>query len=410
MFNRVVVTGFGAITSIGQSWDEIKNSLINGKSGIVRMSNWDMYSDLNTRLGGPVEHFELSERFTRKKTRSMGRVSLMSARASELALQMSNLLDDPILKSGQVGVAYGSSTGSTDAILDFGSMLIDGDMSRITATTYVRMMSHTSPVNIGVFFGLQGRIFTTSSACTSASQGMGYAYEAIKYGKQTIMLAGGAEELCPTEAAVFDTLYATSTQNDQPQSTPSPFDANRDGLVIGEGAATLILEEREHAINRGAKIYAELIGYGSNSDGGHITQPNKDTMSIAMELAIKDADIDKSQIKYVNAHGTGTDRGDVAESNATESVFGANMPISTIKGNVGHTLGACGSIEALIGIQMMNEGWIAPTLNLTNPDPACGSLDYIMGEPRKMEYDCFMTNNFAFGGINTSLIFKRHED
>ena len=374
------------------------------------MSNWDMYSDLNTRLGGPVEHFELSERFTRKKTRSMGRVSLMSARASELALQMSNLLDDPILKSGQVGVAYGSSTGSTDAILDFGSMLIDGDMSRITATTYVRMMSHTSPVNIGVFFGLQGRIFTTSSACTSASQGMGYAYEAIKYGKQTIMLAGGAEELCPTEAAVFDTLYATSTQNDQPQSTPSPFDANRDGLVIGEGAATLILEEREHAINRGAKIYAELIGYGSNSDGGHITQPNKDTMSIAMELAIKDADIDKSQIKYVNAHGTGTDRGDVAESNATESIFGANMPISTIKGNVGHTLGACGSIEALIGIQMMNEGWIAPTLNLTNPDPACGSLDYIMGEPRKMEYDCFMTNNFAFGGINTSLIFKRHED
>src|SRR5690606_22901734 len=178
----------------------------------------------------------------------------------EVALQDAGLLDDPILQSGAVGVSYGSSTGSTDATRDFAVMLDRRDIGGATATTYIRMMGHTSPVNVGVFFGLKGRVITTSSACTSGSQGIGYAYEAIKYGKQTLMVAGGGEELCPSEAAVFDTLYATSTKNTTPTLTPSPFDKDRDGLVIGEGAGTLILEELEHAQARGAKIYAELVG------------------------------------------------------------------------------------------------------------------------------------------------------
>jgi 3-oxoacyl-[acyl-carrier-protein] synthase II len=223
------------------------------------------------------------------------------------------------------------------------------------------------------------------------------------------MIAGGAEELCATEAAVFDTLFATSTRNDAPAATPSPFDADRDGLVIGEGAGSLILEDLEHARARGARIYAEIVGFGTNSDGCHVTQPNAETMKIAMELALADAGLPASAIGYVNAHGTGTQHGDVAESAATAAVFGKRMPISSLKSYMGHTLGACGALEAWISIEMMREGWFAPTVNLQHIDPQCAELDYITGEGRKLECEYVMSNNFAFGGINTSLIFKRHQ-
>jgi 3-oxoacyl-[acyl-carrier-protein] synthase II len=221
------------------------------------------------------------------------------------------------------------------------------------------------------------------------------------------MLAGGAEELDVTQAAVFDTLFATSTKNDNPQTSPSPFDRDRDGLVIGEGAATFVLEELEHAKARGAKIYAEIVGFHTNSDGCHVTQPNIETMQIAMEKALQDANLPASEIGYVNAHGTATPRGDVAETLATEKVYGSNMPISSLKSYMGHTLGACGSIEAGIGIHMMNNNWFAPTINLNNIDEECGTLDYITGNGREIEMEYYVNNNFAFGGINTSLVFKR---
>ncbi|KVX01938.1 beta-ketoacyl-ACP synthase [Shewanella frigidimarina] len=404
---RVVVTGMGGISALGQDWQQIKASLLAKHNCVIRMDEWDRYPGLNTRLAAPVTDFTLPAHYSRKKIRSMGRVSMMATRASELALEDAGLLNDPILNSGKVGVAYGSSTGSTDPIMGFGDMLKTGEMSGLTATSYIRMMAHTTAVNIGVFFGLQGRIHTTSSACTSASQGIGYAYEAIKYGMQTIMLAGGGEELCPTEAVVFDTLYATSTQNDTPELTPRPFDQNRDGLVIGEGACTLILEELEHAQARGAKIYAELIGFGTNSDGQHVTQPNANTMEVAIRLALKDAQLSAQDIGYISAHGTATDRGDIAETAATHAVFGAETPISSLKSYTGHTLGACGSLEAWTSINMMNEGWFAPTLNLTDIDSECAQLDYIKDDIRHIDTNYIMSNNFAFGGINTSLIFKR---
>jgi len=404
---RVVVTGMGGISALGQDWQQIKASLLAKHNCVIRMDEWDRYPGLNTRLAAPVTDFSLPAHYSRKKIRSMGRVSMMATRASELALEDAGLLNDPILNSGQVGVAYGSSTGSTAPIMGFGDMLKTGEMSGLTATSYIRMMAHTTAVNIGVFFGLQGRTHTTSSACTSASQGMGYAYEAIKYGMQTIMLAGGAEELCPTEAVVFDTLYATSTKNDTPSQTPSPFDQSRDGLVIGEGACTLILEELEHAQARGAKIYAELVGFGTNSDGQHVTQPNAKTMEVAIRLALKDAQLSAQDIGYISAHGTATERGDIAETAATHAVFGANTPISSLKSYTGHTLGACGSLEAWTSIEMMNEGWFAPTLNLTAIDPQCAPLDYIKDDIRHIDTNYIMSNNFAFGGINTSLIFKR---
>lgn len=407
---RVVITGVGGISALGHDWLTIAASLKAQKNCVVRMDEWDRFADLHTRLAAPVTDFEVPSHYKRKKIRSMGRVSIMATRASELALIDANLLNDPVVTSGAMGIAYGSSTGSTDPIVAFGDMLKDGDMSGVTATSYIRMMAHTTAVNVGVFFGLKGRVHTTSSACTSGSQGIGYAYEAIKYGQQDLMLAGGGEELCPTEAVVFDTLFATSTQNDAPTANPRPFDKDRDGLVVGEGACSLVLEELEHAKARGAKIYAEIVGFGTNADGLHVTQPNSATMETAIRLALKDAAIDADKVGYVNAHGTATDRGDIAETQATHAVFGTKQPISSLKSYTGHTLGACGALEAWVSIEMMNAGWFAPTLNLTEIDPECAELDYIKDDIRLLETDYVMSNNFAFGGINTSLIFKKWHD
>ncbi|MGH6884142.1 MAG: beta-ketoacyl synthase N-terminal-like domain-containing protein, partial [Hypericibacter sp.] len=247
----------------------------------------------------------------------------------------------------------------------------------------------------------------TSSACTSGSQGIGYAYESIRWNKADIMIGGGAEELDITDAAVFDTLYATSTRNGEPNRTPRPYDKDRDGLVIGEGAATFILEEYEHAKARGARIHAEIVGYGCNADGNHVTQPQAETMQGAMRLALEDAVLPPGAIGLVNGHGTATEFGDIAESSATHSVFGPTMPIHSLKGHFGHSLGACGAIEAWLGIEMMREGWFAPTANLDQPDERCAPLDYLMGSPRALDIDHIMSTNFAFGGINTALILKR---
>lgn len=408
MSRRVAVTGMAGISPIGNDWASIRTRLGEYRNAVVRMDEWADYEGLNTQLGAPAAPFTLGERYHRKAVRSMGRVALMATRASEMALLDAGLLDDPLLKGGQMGIAFGSSAGTPSAIGDFGRMMEERTTKGINATTYIKMMAHTAPVNIGVFFGVTGRVVTTSSACTSGSQGIGYAYEAIRAGKQLAMIAGGAEELCATEAAVFDTLFATSTRNDAGHTTPRPFDAGRDGLVIGEGAGCLILEDFEHAQARGAVIHAELVGFGTNSDGSHVTQPNAATMQIAMQLALQDAGLQASDIGYVNAHGTGTQQGDIAESQATLKVFGAHTPISSLKSYMGHTLGACGALEAWISIEMMREGWFAPTINLEQVDAQCATLDYIVGEGRAIECEYVMSNNFAFGGINTSLIFKRH--
>jgi 3-oxoacyl-[acyl-carrier-protein] synthase II len=405
---RVAVTGMAGISPIGCDWSAAGARLRDYRNAVVRMDEWDEYQGLHTRLGAPAAEFALSERYNRKTTRSMGRVALMATRASEMALLDAGLLDHPLLTGGMLGIAYGSSTGTPQAVGDFSLMLLEKSTKNISATTYIKMMSHTAAVNMGVFFGTTGRIITTSSACTSGSQGIGYAFEAIRSGRQLAMIAGGAEELCATEAAVFDTLYATSVRNDTPALTPNPFDAQRDGLVIGEGAGTLILEELEHARARGARIYAEIVGFGSNSDGTHVTNPNAATMRTAIELALADAALPASAIGYLNAHGTGTRQGDVAESHATAQVFGCNTPISSLKSYMGHTLGACGALEAWLSIEMMRDNWFAPTINLHNVDPLCAELDYIVGQGRTLDCEYVMSNNFAFGGINTSLIFKRH--
>lgn len=366
----------------------------------------ERFPELEAQLGAPIENYTPPKHWTRKQLRSMGRVSYLCVDAAEQALADAGLLGDESITDGRMGVACGSSSGSTKDIGDVGELLLTGTSRNFSANTYVRMMPHTTAANIGIFFGLKGRIIPTSSACSSGSQGIGYAYEAIKYGLTDMMLAGGGEEFCPSEVYVFDSLYAASRRNGEPEKTPRPYDVNRDGLVIGEGAGIFVLEELEHAKRRGAKIYAELVGYGANSDGSHVTQPQKETMQKCMELALQDAGITPDKIGYVNGHGTATEKGDIAETLATEAVFGF-VPISSQKSYLGHTLGACGALEAWFSIEMMNGGWFAPTLNLNDIDPRCGKADYILSGGREIETDYVMSNNFAFGGVNTSLVFKR---
>ena len=404
---RVVVTGVGGISPLGRDWPTIQAWLASYRNAVRHMPEWDRYPDLNTRLAAPVTDFETPAHWTRKQLRSLGRVSRLCVAAAEDALSDAGLLDDPSIRDGRMGVACGSSTGSTADVSDMAKLLIDGVSPGFNANTYVRMMPHTTAANIAIFFGLTGRVIPTSCACASGSQGIGYAYESIKYGMIDMMLAGGGEELCPSEAYVFDSLYATSLKNDRPESSPSPYDSGRDGLVIGEGAGILVLESLEHARARGARIYAEVAGYASNCDGSHVTRPEQATMHACMQAALRDAGIAPSAVGYVNGHGTATEHGDIAETLATEALFGDAMPLSSLKSYMGHTLGACGALESWFSIEMMRQQWFAPTLNLVDVDPRCGQLDYIRGEARHIDTEYVVNNNFAFGGLNTSLVFRR---
>jgi len=407
---RVVITGVGAISPLGHDWPTVRARLREECNVVQYIREWDEYEGLNTRLGTRAAPFELPVRYNRKVTRSMGRVAIMATLSAETALADAGLAGDPLVTSGNMGISYGSSIGSPAAMGDFGNMISRKTTEGINANTYIRMMSHSAAVNMGVFLGVTGRIIPTSSACTAGSQGLGYGFEAIQSGRQVAMLAGGAEELDATDAAVFDTLFATSTSNDTPQLSPRPFDAERDGLVLGEGACTMVLEELEHARARGAKIHAEIIGFGTNSDGTHVTQPNPRTMAQAMRQALAGAGLPPEAIGYINAHGTATEHGDVAETQGTHEVFGGRTPISSLKSYMGHTLGACGALEAWMSVEMMRDGWFAPTLNLRNVDPRCGELDYVREGGRSLRTDIVMSNNFAFGGINTSLILRRWAD
>ncbi len=403
---RVVITGVGGVSALGHDWASMSAALRSCENRVRYMQEWDQYPDLQTRLAAPVDDFELPSHYGAKKRRGMGRVAQMAVLASERALDSAGLLNDPILKSGRTGVAYGSATGSSAAAMEFFSLLEHQSMDRVNGTTYLRMMSHSAAVNISVLFGTTGRMYTTSSACTAGSQGIGYAFEAIRAGQQDIMIAGGAEELCPTQAAVFDTVFSASLMNSRPAQSPRPFDVERDGLVLGEGAATLILEERGRALARGATILGEVVGFATNTDGSHLVRPNQSTMAQVMRDALDTAQLAPEDIDYINGHGTATVHGDIAESQATAEVMGTHTPFSALKAYIGHSLGACGALEAWWSLAMAQEGWLAPNLNLDQLDERCAALDYITGNVRAASPRLIMSNNFAFGGINTSLILK----
>ena len=404
---RVVVTGYGIVSSLGHSVESAFERLRTPRNCVETSAELQGYGGLQTCLWAP-SRFVRPPEYTRKVVRTMSPVSMMALNATEQALAQAGLAGDPVLKGGRAGVAYGSCSGSIDANADFYSILTSREVRNVTSSTYIKTMAHTCAVNLSVHFGTTGRLLPTGTACTSGSLAIGESYESIAWGRQDVMIAGGAEEFSVTQVAVFDTLFATSRRNGSPEATPRAFDKGRDGLVIGDGAATLILEERERALARGATVLAEVVGFGTNTDGRHVTQPNSETQAQALRLALEDAGLAPADIGYVNAHGTATELGDIAEGEAIAAAFGgARPPVSTIKGYTGHTLGACGAIEAVMTIEMMRHGWFAPNLNLEEPDARCGDHDFITGGGRSFETEFAMSNNFAFGGVNTSLIFRR---
>lgn len=403
---RVVITGVGLASPVGNSFDAVSTALREGRHGVRVMPEWDRIDQLGTRLAAPVQGIERRD-FPRKAIRTMGRVGLLSLFASEAAILDAAFPRDE-LQSGEVGLAYGSTHGSSSELEVFCSKLFGtNSLAGLEGSAYLTFMSHTCAANLAIHYGIRGRVISTCSACVSSSQGIGAAYEAIKLGQQRAMLCGGAEELHFSHAGVFDIMYATSRRyNASPDLSPRPFDSERDGLVVGEGAATLMLETYDDARARGAKIYAEILGYGTNCDGQHVTRPSSVGMGGAMSLALKDAGLDASAIDYVNMHGTGTEQGDIAESAATLTVLGDRVPVSSTKSYTGHTLGACGGIEAIFCLAMMRDDFVPKNRNLESLDPRCAPLNYLR-DTVEMRVDRVMSNNFAFGGINTSLILGR---
>jgi 3-oxoacyl-[acyl-carrier-protein] synthase II len=405
---RVAVTGIGLASPLGNDLPAAVAALREGRHGIVTMPEWSEIQGLSTRLAGIAKDVPFAA-YPRKKTRSMGRVALLATYATERALVDAGLEQD-LTSIPDIGLAYGSTHGSSSAQEEFcRTLFARNGMRGIPSTSYLKFMSNTCVVNLAHFFGVQGRVISTCAACTSASNAIGYGFEAIRSGQLDIMLCGGAEEMHFTHAVVFDILYATSRHfNERPGEGSRPFDADRDGLVVAEGAATLVLEEMDRAKRRGAHIHGEVIGFGTSCDGQHVTQPSADGMAMAMKNALADAGIAPDQVGYINAHATATDIGDIAESQATMQVFGDKVPISSTKGHTGHTLGACGGLESAFCLAMMNDGFLVPTKNLDKPDPRCAPLRYVRNEPVDApDLQIVMNNNFAFGGINTSLIYRR---
>jgi 3-oxoacyl-[acyl-carrier-protein] synthase II len=402
--HRVVITGVGLTSPIGNSLDAVSRALQEDQSGVRANPALGQIANMRTRVGAPVE-VDLSS-LPKKRTRTQGRVALLSTWATHQAIAEAGL-DQELLSSGKVGLAYGSTGGTSAAVVDFVEKLyFNRSLENIQSATYLKFMSHTCAANLAQYFAIRGRVITTCSACVSASQAIGYGYEAVKHGFQEYMVCGGAEEMDIVHAAIFDVMFAASSRyNDRPSETPRPFDVERDGLVVGEGAGTLVLERYDTAKARGASIYAEVVGFATNCDGLHMAAPSEDGMVKVIEASLADAGLNGEQIDYVNAHATATDLGDVCESRAVQRVLGDAVPISSTKGFTGHTLGACGAIESAFCLAMMRDGFLAPNKNLDKPHADCAPLSYVIGPARPANPRIIMNNNFAFGGLNTSLIF-----
>ncbi len=402
---RVVITGMGLRSPIGNTVEEFSDSLKNRRSGICYMAEWEKVRRLRTKLAG-LCHIEGEEKTIRRSCRrSMGRVSLLAALSAVDAVRMSGL-ETKDLASPDCGVSYGSTAGSTrDEVDQIAAMLPEWDLTGVPPSFYLKCMSHTCAANLSVFFNSRGPLISSCTACTSGSQGVGFAYEAIRSGRADIMIAGGAEEVHFLYASVFDLMLATSTgYNDRPNETPRPFDADRDGLVVSEGAGTLILEEFQRARKRGAVILGEIKGFWTNGNGSHLTHSEPQALQECMMGALKDADVPPDKVQHVNAHATATIHGDLSEAVATHQVYGSHVPVTGIKGYMGHTMGASGALETIASIVMMQERFLCPTLNLENVDPELPPLNHVTGGVREGHVRVAVNNNFAFGGVNTSLV------
>lgn len=402
---RVVITGMGAITPLGNTVDSMMEGLAQGSSAVQRMAEWSIYKGLHSLVGAPAV-LENEKQIFRQKRRSMGRLSLFAAQAARQALDDAEL-DEELIASDRTGCVVGSTMGSAASITEtFELILPERDIAQLPSTKFFQCVSHTAAMNISQYLGISGTVLAPAAACASGLQALGLGFDLIRSGRQDRVLCGGAEELHPTVTGSFDVLFATSSHhNDSPQTTPRPFDRDRDGLVCGEGAGILVLEEMEQAQARGANIYAEVLGFSTCGSGAHISQSNADAMGRCIRQVLMESNIQPTDVDYVSAHATATMHGDVEEAKALKEVFGGAVPVSSLKGHMGHTLGASGAIELIASLRMMEQGTIYPTLNLENIDPECDGIQHVQ---EVMEHDVrtIVKNSFAFGGINAALVCR----
>jgi 3-oxoacyl-[acyl-carrier-protein] synthase II len=405
---RVVISGVGAVSPLGNDVASLVDGVAAGKSAVRYMEGWDQYVGLRSLVAAPAE-LRNEKAIPRKSRRSMGRMSILAVQATEQSLDDAGIEPD-VLSSNRLGCVIGSTMGSAGSLCDtFETMLPERDLSRLTAMKFFQCVSHTAAMNVAQHLGITGCVMATSAACASSLQAIGLGYDLIRMGRQDVMICGGSEELHPTVTGSFDILFATSTgYNDDPGRTPRPFDADRDGLVCGEGSGILVLEERDRALERGATMYAEIVGYHTAGSGEHVSQSNRTSIVHCLREALVSAKLSPGDIDYISAHGTATRHGDEVEAKAIAEVFGDTVPVSSLKGNIGHTLGASGALELIVSLAVMKNGVIYPTLNLETVDEACRGIDHVR-EPLHRDVSVVMKNCFAFGGINAALVCRRAE-
>ncbi|WP_025694919.1 beta-ketoacyl-ACP synthase II [Paenibacillus durus] len=410
MSHRVVVTGMGVMTSLGKDLETFWNSLMSGKSGVSTIESFDV-SEYPTRIAASIKDFDPEELFGRKEARKMDRFVQFALAAGQLALNDSGLVIGENIEAERVGVSVGSGIGGLGTWEDQHNLLLEKGPKRVSPFFIPMMIANMGSGQLSISLGAKGPNTTQVTACATGSHAIGDSLRIIQRGDADAMICGGAEAtIRPTGMAGFCAMKAMSTRNDEPEKASRPFDSDRDGFVMGEGAGILVLESLEHALQRGAWIYAEVIGYGLSGDAHHMTEPDPDGAARCMKMAIRDAGIKPEEIDYINAHGTSTPVGDKSETAAIKMALGDHaykVPVSSTKSMTGHLLGAAGGVEAIIcGLSLQNN-MIAPTINLDNPDPEC-DLDYVPNKPREAELNIAMSNSFGFGGHNATVILKKY--
>jgi len=402
---RVVITGMGSISPFGRGVNILIESLFAMKSGVTKIPGLADFGGLRTHVAAVVPDMDFKE-IPRKYRRSMSKMSIYATLACQEAVSRGNVTE-AMLSGGRLGISMGSTIGSPIATQEFfEDFLTYRSLERMRATTFFQIMNHSCATNVAQALGITGRILAPSSACSTGCQAIGYGFEMIASGKQDMMLCGGADEFHPLSPATFDIMSAASVRyNDAPHLTPRPFDRDRDGVVCSEGSGVLLLETLDSAQKRGAPIFAEITGFATSSDTTNIADPNSESIEGCIRLALEDAGMKADEIDYVNAHATGTIQGDIAESTAISRVFGDDVPVSSLKGHLGHTMAACGALETIASIAMIDKGSLVPTLNLENVDPLCGNIRHIR-QIEKADIKTVLKNNFALGGVNTCIVIR----
>ncbi len=408
---RIVVTGIGVVSPIGIGQQAFIDGLKQGKSGAALIDSFDT-TEYNTKFAGLVKDFHPEDYMDKKRARRAARFVQLGLAAAKMAIEDSGL-DLTKEDKSKIGCVTGTGIGGMDVLEAEHTTLITKGPRRVSPFLIPMMITNILPGEIAIDYGFTGPNYTVTSACASSNHAMGDALRLLRYGDADVMITGGAEgTVTPIAVSGFNSMKALSTRNDDIKTASRPFDKTRDGFMIGEGAAILVFETLEHAIARGAKIYAEVAGYGASDDAHHITAPDSEAKGavIAMERAIKDAGISKDEIDYINAHGTSTGLNDKTETLAIKKVFGDRaykIPVNSTKSMTGHLLGAAGAVEAVATILCMKEGFIHPTINYSTPDPDC-DLDYVPNTARQQQITCGLSNSLGFGGHNAVIILKKY--